>query len=213
MLTVHHLRMSQSERVVWLCEELAIPYRLECYDRDPLTRAAPAEYKALHGLGAAPVITDGDITLAESNAIVDYIINRHGGGRLSVAPDSYAYPDYIYWLHFVNGTMQPAGMLPMLLNRAGLPQNGAFSGPMTARFARTVQLVEDRLSQTPFLAGNELTAADIMLVFTLTTMRYFAPFDLAPYPSIQAYLQTIAHRPAYRTAMAKGDPEMTLLLS
>ncbi len=213
MLTVHHLGVSQSERIVWLCEELGIAYELKRYDRDPQTRAAPPEYKALHPLGAAPVITDGDVVIAESGAIVDYIIARHGGGRLAVAPDAASYPDYIYWFHYVNGTLQPAGMVTMMLSHTGLPLDGPFMQAMAGRYARALQAVEDRLGKADFLAGAKLTAADIMVVFTLTTMRHFSAFDLSGYPNILAYLQRIGQRPAYRAAMAKGDPGMELLLT
>jgi glutathione S-transferase len=213
MLTVHHLGVSQSERIVWLCEELGIPYELNRYDRDRETRAAPAEYKALHPLGAAPVITDGKVVMAESGAIVDYIIARHGQGRLAVKAYAVNYPDYIYWFHYVNGTLQPSGSLNMILSRAGLPVDGPFLQAMQARFARALQAVEVRLGEADFLAGDELTAADIMMVFTLTTMRYFKPYSLAQQPNILAYLQRIAERPAYRRAMEKGDPGMALLLT
>lgn len=213
MLTVHHLRVSQSERIVWMCEELAIPYALVCYDRDPQTKAAPPEYKALHPLGAAPVITDGDVVLAESNAIVDYILGRYGQGRLAVAPDAANFSDYLYWLHFVNGTLQPSGSLTMLLLRSGVAEDGPFLQAMVQRRCRAVQAVETRLRQSPYLAGDAFTAADIVMGFTLTTMRYFSPLDLSPYPAILAYLKRLGERPAYRAAMEKGDPGMALLLS
>ena len=107
MLTVHHLGISQSERIVWLCEELSIPYELKSYDRDPVTRLAPAEYKALHPFGTAPVITDGTVVLSESGAVMEYIIARHGKGRLAVRPDAPNYADYLFWFHFANGSMMP----------------------------------------------------------------------------------------------------------
>jgi glutathione S-transferase len=103
MLTVHHLGISQSERIVWLCEELEIPYRLERYDREGGRGRAPAAYKALHPAGTAPVITDGDVVLAESGAIVEYIIQEHGNGRLSVAKGQPNFADYLFWFHFANG--------------------------------------------------------------------------------------------------------------
>jgi glutathione S-transferase len=104
MLTVHHLGKSQSERIVWLCEELGIPYELRRYDRDPVTILAPAEYRALHPIGAAPVITDGDLVLAESAAITEYIIVKHGNGRLALGPSHPGFAAYLYWFHFANGT-------------------------------------------------------------------------------------------------------------
>lgn len=212
MLTVHHLGKSQSERIVWLCEELGIPYDLKVYDRDAKTMLAPPEYKALHPIGAAPVITDGAVVLAESGAIVDYIIARHGGGRLALKPEDPAFADYLYWLHVANGTLQPAMGRMMILARLKLPAGDAVLAAMTARLEKALGLVEARLAQATWLAGNAFTAADIMTVFSLTTMRYFFPVDLGPYPAIRAYLARVAARPAYQRAMAKGDPGMALLL-
>src|ERR1700712_1296315 len=110
MLTVHHLGVSQSERIVWLCEELGIPYELKVYDRDPVTRMGPPAYKALHKLGAAPIITDGDVVLPESGAIMQYIIGKYGNGRLSVGPEAPNFADYLFWLHFANASLMPSAM-------------------------------------------------------------------------------------------------------
>src|SRR3954452_66527 len=107
MLTVHHLGKSQSERIVWLCEELGIPYELKRYARDPVSMLAPADYKALHPIGAAPVLTDGGLVLAESGAVLDYIIAKYGNGRLTLKPDHPDFASYLYWLHFANGSLQP----------------------------------------------------------------------------------------------------------
>ncbi len=114
MLTVHHLGVSQSERIVWLCEELEIEYQLKSYDRNPQTRLAPADYKALHPIQTAPVITDGELVLAESGAIVEYIIHRHGRGRLALPPSHPNYADYLFWFHFANGSMTPSAMTKMV---------------------------------------------------------------------------------------------------
>jgi glutathione S-transferase len=208
-LTVHHLGKSQSERIVWLCEELGIPYELKVYRRSPML--APPDYKALHPLGSAPVITDGKLVLAESGAIMDYIMATHGNGRLSIAAGEPQFADYLYWFHFVNGTLQPAMMDGILLAQ-GLADENPLKPLMVQRPERALRLIEDRLGDVPYLAGDDLTAADIMIVFTLTTMRYFAPFDLSPYPNILAYLRRIGERPAYRRAMAKGDPDMAPML-
>jgi glutathione S-transferase len=213
MLTVHHLGKSQSERIVWLCEELGIPYALTCYARDATTMLAPPAYKALHPLGAAPVITDGAVVLAESGAVMDYIIAKYGAGRLTLPP---AHPDfaaYLYWLHAGNGTLQPAMGRAMILGRLNLPADHALAQAMHARLHRALALVEARVATATWLAADEFTAADIMMVFSLTTMRYFAPLDLAPYPAIRGYLGRVAARPGYQRAMAKGDPGMPLLLS
>ncbi|HEY2248655.1 MAG TPA: glutathione S-transferase, partial [Bradyrhizobium sp.] len=120
MLTVHHLGKSQSERIVWLCEELEIAYELKHTSRDAKTMLAPPDYKALHPIGAAPVITDGELVLAESGAIVDYIMARYGKGRLTVAPDDPGFAQFLYWFHFANGTLQANMGRLMLLNRAKL---------------------------------------------------------------------------------------------
>ena len=213
MLTVHHLGKSQSERIVWLCEELGIPYELKLYERDPVTRLAPPEYKALHPLGAAPVITDGQVVLAESGAVVEYIIAKHGNGRLVLAADHPDFAQFLYWFHFANGTLQPATGRNMILGRLRLPEDNPILLAMKARLNLALGLVEARLGKAMFLAGHEFTTADIMAVFSLTTMRLFLPFDLAPYPGILAYLQRIGKRDAYQRAMRKGDPDMAPLLT
>jgi glutathione S-transferase len=211
MLTVHHLGKSQSERIVWLCEELGIPYELKCYARAPLL--APPDYKALHPIGTAPVITDADLVLGESGAIVDYIIARYGNGRLALAHDHPDFAQYLYWLHFANGTLQANMGRNMILNRLKLAADDPVLVAATGRLNRSFDLVEARTGQAQYFAGDEFTAADIMMGFSLTTMRYFLPFDLAPYPHLRAYLQRIGSRPAYQRAMQKGDPGMKLLLS
>ena len=213
MLTVHHLGKSQSERIVWLCEELGIPYELKIYDRDPVTRLAPPEYKALHPLGAAPVITDGDVVLAESGAIIEYIVARYGNGRLVLAPDHPDFAHFVYWLHFANGTLQPATGRNMILGRLDLPKDNPMLRAMKARLDLALGQVQARLAKADYFAGAEFTTADIMIVFTLTTMRLFLPFDLAPYPAILGYLKRIGARDGYRRAMRKGDPVMAPLLN
>jgi glutathione S-transferase len=213
MLIVHHLRVSQSERVVWLCEELAIPYRLISYERDLVSRLAPRECRTLHPAGTAPVIVDGGLVLAESGAIVEYIIARHGGGRLALGPEHANFADYLYWLHFANGNLQPSMMRDALLGWVYVPANNPVALLIHERLERSLDVLELRLTQAPYLAGSEFTAADIMNVFSLTTMRMFHQIDLTPYEAILAYLQRISARGAYRRAMQKGDPRMTPLLS
>ena len=213
MLTVHHLGKSQSERIIWLCEELEAPYALKRYERDPVTILAPPEFKALHPMGAAPVITDGALVLAESGAVIDYIAAKHGGGRLALGPDHPDFAQYLYWFHFANGTLQPSMGRSMVLRRLRLPPDNPVLLAMQGRLDRALALVEARLEEADHFAGREFTAADIMAVFSLTTMRVFLPLDLAPYPYILAYLQRIGARPAYQRAMRKGDPDMTPLLT
>ena len=213
MLTVHHLGKSQSERIVWLCEELAIPYELKRYARDPVTILAPADYKALHAIGAAPVITDGDLVLAESGAVVDYIIAKYGDGRLALNSGHRDFAQYLYWFHFANGTLQANMGRNMILNRLKLADDNPVLLATKTRVDRTFDLVEARTREAEYLAGSEFTAADIMMGFSLTTMRYFLPYDLARCPNIVSYLARIGGRPAYRRAMEKGDPGMALLLT
>jgi glutathione S-transferase len=212
MLTVHHLGISQSDRIVWLCEELGISYDLVKYDRDPVTRLAPAAYKALHPSQTAPVITDGDVVLAESGAILDYILARYGNGALTVAPSEPNFADYLYWLHYANGSMMPAGMVDLVLGVLGLREAEAVQ-PLRARADRAYANVEARLAQAPWFAGQDFTAADIMMLFPLTTMRVFVPRDLAPFANIRAYLARVGERPAFRRACEKGDPDLVPLLA
>ena len=204
MLVVHHLGISQSDRIVWLCEELGLEYELIRYERDPVTRLAPASYRALHPSGTAPVITDGDLVLAESGAIVEYIARRYGGGRLFVSPDQANFADFLYWFHFANGSMMPAAIIPLVAQMAG--GGGDVATAFSDRLDRNYAMLEERLGAVSWLAGNDFTAADIMIAFPLTTMRLFAPRDLAPYPKIIAYLARLAARPAFQRAMEKADP-------
>jgi glutathione S-transferase len=212
MITVHHLGVSQSERIVWLCEELGIPYTLQRYDRDP-SGMAPALYKKLHPMGIAPVITDGDLVLAESGAIIEYLIARYGNGRLAVAADQPNFPQYLFWLHFANGTMMPSELMGVISAMLGLSADNPLGKILAARGERAFQLAEERLGQVKYFAGDELTAADIMMLFPLTTMRSFAKRDISQLPNIRAYLARVGARPAYQRAMAKGDPDMKPLLA
>jgi glutathione S-transferase len=205
MLVVHHLGVSQSERVVWLCEELGIPYELVRHAREP-SFAAPPAYKAIHPAGMAPTIVDGDVVLAESAAVIEYIIQRHGEGRLALGKDHPDYADYLFWLHFANGTMMPSALVGVAIASLGETPGSYLSAAMIARFDSGCALLDRRLGEHPYLAGDAFSAADIMNVFPLTTLRLFAPRDLSVYPNIQAYLQRIAGRPAYQRAMAKADP-------
>lgn len=202
MLTVHHLNASQSSRVVWLCEELEVPCQLVRYERDPLTRAAPPAYKALHPAGTAPVITDGSLVLAESGAIIDYVVARYGDGRLTLRPDHPGFVQQLYWYHFANGTLMP-GLLVLM-------DGGKMAAFMKERVGRAFEMLNDHLDNKAWLAGDVFTVADIMMLHPLTMQRLFQPIDLTPYPAILAYLGRIAARPAFRQAMVKADPELEL---
>ena len=213
MLKIHHLGHGQSERILWLYEELEIPYEIVKYTRDPVTRLAPPELRAMHPLGAAPLLEIDGTLMAESAAIVDFILTRYGRGRLQKGTDDLDFANYLYWFHFANGNLQPTIFRSMLAERSGLEPKNPVRESVAARQRQLLALVEARLSENDYLAGSDFTAADIMSVFSLTTMRLFHPIDLKPYPSIRAYLQRIGARPGYQRAMAKGDPDLTPLLT
>jgi len=212
VLTVHHLGHSQSERIVWLCEELGLDYELERYERRKDNRLGPPEYKALHPMGSAPVITDGSLVLGESGAIVEYLIANYGEGRLSVKRNEANFAQYLYWFHFSNGTLQPLVLQMLSLERVDPTGESAVLRAAKARFNLVFSWVDRRLAEAPYLAGSEVTAADIMTVFTLTTMRLFKPYDLSPWPNILSYLKRIGARPAYQRAMQKAEPDLKPLL-
>ncbi|KAI0864060.1 glutathione S-transferase [Xylaria cubensis] len=214
-LIVHHLGVSQSDRVVWLCEELGIEYELRKYRRSPYL--APPEYNALHPLGAAPVIEDGSFKLAESGACVEYIAQTYGKGQFIIAPGHKDYADYLYWFHFANASFQSALMRDLAIRSVGGADNAAGQGSailtrFAAKLSAMLTFIDDRLAKVPWLAGEQFTAADIMLVCCLTTMRCFALLDLGGYDNILAYLARVSARDGYRQARQKGDPELDIAL-
>ena len=209
MLTVHHLGVSQSERIVWLSEELELNYAFKRYDRRADNRLAPDEYKALHPMGIAPVITDGDFVLGESGAICDYIVARYGDGRLAPAKDDPDFADHLFWFHWSNGTFMTTLMMQLVQTFAGNPDI-----PFVAdRARRGWAMVEARLGEAPFFGGRNLTTADIMMVYCLTTSRAFRGTKLEGFPNTLAYLKRIGERPAYQRAMAKAEPGMAPFLT
>ena len=205
MITIYHLETSRSERIVWLMEELDLDYKLEVFPREP-TGAAPPPVKAIHPLGKAPVIRDGDTVLAESGAIVDYIVHRHAGGRLAVQPGAPAYTRYLYWLHFAEGSLMSLMLIALVLSR--VPE--ASASPVTARIRERMKqmlsFVDADLGRGPWFAGADFTAADVMMVFPFTTLRHFLDYDLTPHANIAAYLKRIEVRPAYQKAMSLAGP-------
>lgn len=211
MLTVHHLGISQSERIVWLCEELGIDYAFKRYDRRADNRLAPDDYKALHPMGIAPVITDGDMVLGESAAICDYICARYGDGRLVPTRDDPDFADHLFWFHWSNGTFMTTLMMQLVL-ASGAPGNPS-AVFVDDRTRRGWAMIEQRLGETPFFGGANLTTADIMMVYCLTTGRAFRGTSLDGYPNLKAYLQRIGQRPAYQRAMAKAEPGMSPMLA
>ena len=212
MLTVHHLGISQSERIVWLCEELGIDYTLKRYDRRADNRLAPDEYKALHPMGIAPVITDGDLVLGESGAICDYIVAKYGNGRLVPKPSDKDFADHLFWFHWSNGTFMTTLMMQLVLAGGGGDANPA-SVFVNDRSRRGWAMVEKRLGEAPFFGGANLTTADIMMVYCLTTSRAFRNLSIDAFPNLKAYLARIGARPAYQKAMAKAEPGMKPMLA
>ena len=207
MITIYHLDTSRSERIVWLMEELGLPYDLEVFERRP-DIFAPDELKHVHPLGRAPVIRDGDTVLAESGAIVEYIVARHGGGRLAVAPDEPDFARYLYWLHYAEGSLMLQLLREVSLERM-VPDADALPGMARVRETTRLHLaaVEAHLAAFAHFAGSSFTAADVMMVFPFTTMRRFRPLDLGPHPALRDYLARIEARPAYRRAMERAGPD------
>ena len=206
MITIYHLETSRSERIVWLMEELGLDYKLEIHPRES-TGAAPPPLKAIHPLGKAPLIRDGDAVLAESGAIVEYIVHRNGGGRLAVQPEAPAYARYLYWLHFAEGSLMSLLLIALVLSR--VPE--ASASPVTARVRERMKqmlaFIDAELGSGPWFAGANFTAADVMMVFPFTTLRNFLDYDLAPHANIAAYLKRIEARPAYQKAMSVAGPK------
>jgi glutathione S-transferase len=211
MLTVHHLGISQSERIVWLCEELGIDYAFKRYDRRADNRLAPDEYKALHPMGIAPVITDGSLVLGESGAICDYICAKYGDGRLTPKPNDPDFADHLFWFHWSNGTFMTTLMMQLVL--AGGGEGNPASVFVNDRSQRGWAMVEKRLGEAQFFGGNNLTTADIMMVYCLTTSRAFRNITIEGFPNLRAYLARIGARPAYQRAMAKAEPGMAPMLA
>jgi glutathione S-transferase len=201
MLTVHHLNNSRSQRILWLLEELGTPYEIVKYQRMSPMPLAPPELKEVHPLGKSPVITDGDRTIAESGAIVEYIIDRYGNGRLRPEHGTDDYWRYVEWMHYAEGS----AMLPLLLALyAGLLGDGAdlLRPRIDGEIANNLAYMEAALDGRDFFVGNELTGADIQLLFVLEA----AGGRLEPYPALTAYRYRMHARPAYQRGIEKGGP-------
>ncbi|EIK97185.1 glutathione S-transferase [Pseudomonas sp. M47T1] len=201
MITVHHLNNSRSQRILWLLEELGLPYQIKRYQRDPKTNLAPPELKAINPLGKSPVIEDGPHTLIESGAIIDYLIRRHGDGRLQPDPASATFDEYVQWLHFAEGS----AMLPLMLNLyvGRLGDAGAPLHPrIESEVANYLGYLDNALGLTPYLVGEELTGADIQMSFIGEIAK--AQGKLPSYPNLAAWVQRFQARPAYRKAVEQG---------
>jgi len=208
MITVCHLSTSRSERIVWLLEELGLEYRLEWFQRDA-AGAAPASLREIHALGKAPVIRDGDLVLAESGAIVHYIVERHAGGRLGIAAPDPRFAGYTYWMHFAEGSLMSLMLIALVLSRVPEARESPVRARILDRLAKMIAFVDGKLAGNDWFAGDVFTAADIMMSFPLTTMRRYLPCDVDPHANIRAWLERIQARPAYRKAMAIVGPDAT----
>ena len=202
MIVLHHLNNSRSQRIVWLLEELGTPYRLENYRRDAKTNLAPPELKAVHPLGKAPVIQDGELVLAESGAIVEYLLDRYADGRLSPRRGTPAHVRYLHWLHFAEGTIMLHMLARLYLSRVGEPAK-ALQARVEGMIGAELDLVEVELGRSAHLAGEEFSAADVQMTFPLEFAR-FAGLVVERHGRVHAYLARMQARPAYRRAVQKG---------
>ncbi len=201
MITVHHLNESRSQRVLWLLEELGLPYEIRHYQRDATTRLAPPELKAIHPLGKSPVIEADGLTLIESGAIVDYLIRRHGGGRLQPAAGTPAFEAYQQWLHYAEGS----AMLPLLLKLyvSRLGDAGAPLAPrINSELANHLGYIDRALQGREWLVGDELSGADVMVSFVGEAARGLR----ASYPAMDAWVRRFQQRATYRRALERGGP-------
>lgn len=203
MFTVHHLRISQSERIVWLCEELGLDYELKLYNRDPETRLAPPELKALHPMEIAPLLEDGDLLLGESGAIIDYIVGKYAlDTDLVPGPEHPDFARHLYWYHFANATLMTNGMMMIAVGAVEAEMPPSLMKRVTNAWAH----IEAALGEADYFGGAQLTTADIMLGFSLTTARAFNNMSVDHMPNLKAWLKRIGAREAYQRAMAKAEP-------
>ena len=218
MIVVHHLENSRSQRILWLLEELALPYELRLYRRDPETMLAPAALRAVHPLGKSPVISDGERVVAESAVIIEYLLDHYGEGRLRPALATPAYDDYRYWLHFAEGSVMPYLVMKLVFRKVETGPMPFFVRPIARRIAaevgrqfidpnvqQIVAYIDVWLQQHRWFAGEELSAADIQMSFVMEALASQEAL-CAPYPAVQAYVQAMRARPAYQRALQRGGP-------
>jgi glutathione S-transferase len=218
MIIVHHLNNSRSQRVLWLLEELGVPYEIKHYQRDAKTMLAPAALRQVHPLGKSPVVTDGDVTVAESGAITEYLIERYGQGRLMPPAGTPERLRWTYWLHFAEGSAMPPLLLKLVFDRVANAPVPFFLKPVVRGIAAKVMssyvqpnidsqldFMEAELSRSPWFAGAEFSAADIQMSFPLEAAAQRAGLD-ARRPRLLEFLERIHARPAYRRALERGGP-------
>jgi len=216
MIVVHHLNNSRSQRVLWLLEELGVPYEVKRYERDPVTMLAPPALLAVHPLGKSPVITDGDKTLAETGAIIEYVIDTYGQGRLIPAAGTPERLRWTYWLHYAEGSAMTPLLLKLVFTALPTRAPGLLKGLVKAIAAKAqtsfvdpqvklhVDYWEAELTKTPWFAGPDFTAADIAMSFPLEAA--VSRGGAGTKPHIKALLDRIHARPAYRAALERGGP-------
>ena len=218
MITLHHLNNSRSQRILWLLEELGLPYEVKRYQRDPETMLAPAALRQVHPLGKSPVITEGEVVVAESGAIIEYLLERHGAGRLQPAAGTPEALRFRYWLHFAEGSAMPPLLMKLVFNRIQTAPMPFFVKPIARGIAAKVlgsfvepnlkaqlDYMEAELGQRAWFAGDDFSAADIQMSFPLEAAAQRAGLD-ASRPKLMAFLQRIHARPAYRRALEVGGP-------
>lgn len=203
MLVVHHLNESRSQRILWLLEELGTPYEIAFHQRDAETRLAPPELIAVHPLGKSPVIVDDGRVVHESGAVIDYIIRKHGKGRMAPTPGTTEHEAYLQWLHYAEGSaMLPLMMLMyvMRLGEAGAPLHPRIE----SEIANHMSYVEGALDGRDYLLGSEPTGADVQMSFIPEVLKAFGKLDA--YPNMAAWIERIHARPAWRAGLDKGGP-------
>jgi len=218
MITVHHLNNSRSQRVLWLLEELGLPYEIKKYQRDAQTMLAPPELRKVHPLGKSPVITDGEATLAESGAIIEYLLERYGNGRFVPAAGTPERLRCRYWLHFAEGSAMPPLLLKLIFERLKVTKMPFFAKPVARGIAnkvlgtmvdpnlkRQLDFMEAELGRSEWFAGAEFSAADIQMSFPVEASAQRAGLD-ASRPKLMAFLKRIHARPAYQRALERGGP-------
>ena len=218
MITVHHLENSRSQRVLWLLEELALPYEVKRYKRNPNTLLAPPELARVHPLGKSPVITDGDTVVAESGAIVEYLIDVYGAGRLRPPQGSAEQRRYTYWLHFSEGSLMPPLLMKLVFDKVRAAPVPFFIKPVVRGIAdkvtaayigpnlkRLLVFMESELSTRPWFAGPDFSAADVQMSYPVEAAAERAGLD-ASYPALNSWLACIHARPAYIKALEVGGP-------
>jgi glutathione S-transferase len=216
MITVHHLNNSRSQRVLWLLEELGVPYEVKRYERDPKTMRAPAALRAVHPLGKSPVVTDGTLTLAESGAIIEYLADRYGDGKLAPQPGTPERLRYTYWLHYAEGSLMPPLLMKLVFNRVAHAPMPFFVRPIARKIAEgamaafigpEIQLhldyLEGELGRNTWFAGGKFTAADVQLSFPLEAAAARGGLGTSR-PKLAAFVERIHARPAYKRALERG---------